>query len=537
MERDEVARRLESIRERVREHLREEVRSRLPNDLPETEPAALEPHEFTPLPRTPNLNTTQFLEDCNRGAEITAPIDLTSRVPVVGRLLTLLRRLARPFVQPILDPYLDRQERFNASLVRHLNELGQRLERRLGRIQDVLESWADDPTELEGRLDSALAGYDAALRHRQAILFDALEEELVAIENAARDLASDNAARIEEVWVRLVERSQAVDRRFEEKDAALEAALRAGMRGETYAELMGLRRQLRETVEKLQLEVRGPDPADADDGGGGEESERVPPAPAVTEGRGLAGVHDGLDASFADDDYRAFQAAFRGDPAEITRRLRDHVRGFEGAPGPIADLGCGRGEFLDLLSEAGHDTVGVEINAADVETCSARGLAAVEADIFDWLGAREEGTLGGIFMAHVIEHLLPRDWARFVDLAASRLAPGGRMVVETINPESLYALVRAYVLDPTHVRPVHPKLLSFFAQRAGFHPVEVRMLAEVPEDERPVGLSEALAGGHADLRTLIYGLNERLARIDKLCCAPQEYALYATLPDAPGSDE
>ena len=238
-----------------------------------------------------------------------------------------------------------------------------------------------------------------------------------------------------------------------------------------------------------------------------------------------------LGESMGHEDYRSFQDRFRGEPEVIAERMRNHVERFAAVDGRVADLGCGRGEFLDLLRDAGIVAVGVELNAVDVEECTRRGHEAVTADLFDWLEQQDDASLGGIFMAQVIEHLPPADWQRFIELAARKLAAGGRVVVETINPESLYAMARAYVIDPTHVRPVHPDLLAFLARRAGLHPVEVEFQAPVPADERATGLPFFQEPPSDDTSAELVALREALVRLDRICCAPQEYTLQATRPE------
>jgi O-antigen chain-terminating methyltransferase len=355
------------------------------------------------------------------------------------------------------------------------------------------------------------------------VLFSALTEELTTLQNLARDSSSRHAAD-------LVELSVKVDRRFDEKDEALETlhqqitqeiASALERLESTAAEFLNIRAVLRQVRDEAGQQLAAGSPAR-----GSRDNDGTVGDPAW----------EGLDAWLGDQDYRAFQASFRGDPQEIADRMRVHLALFAGVKGPIADLGCGRGEFLDLLAEAGHRAIGVETNAADVEECLERGHEAVVADLFDWLEQREPGSLGAVFLAQVIEHLAPPQWQRLVDLAATRLEPGGCLVVETINPESIYAMLRAYVADPTHVRPVHPDLLEFLARRAGFFPVQVELQAPVPKDERPADLPVDAFADDPPLLRLAGAVQEVLTRVDRLCFAPQEYTLWAKRPDGSSGD-
>jgi len=455
-------------------------------------------------------------------------------VPVFGPLINLSRRLTRPLVKVFLGGNFRRQQRFNEHTVRHLNELGQLLERRVRALEEALAVWSANPSGIEARLRRSLDEYDAALRQRHMLLFSALEEEIFVLQNLARNAA--HRSDVEVLHRKFDERAAAMDERFEEKDRAFAAlAARAGAlsdlggrvdraiaefrsrsdavgssvtRMESHiAELLTLRTSLRQAI----------------DGGAVEKA-------TGKEGAAAPRTVEQISEWMIDEDYRAFQAGFRGDPEEIAERMRGHVARFDGVSGPVADLGCGRGEFLDLLAEAGIGAVGVEINAADVAECVERGHTAQVGDLFEWLAARKQGSLGGIFMAQVIEHLPPPDWQRIVELAITRLEPGGKLAIETINPESLYALARAYVIDPTHVRPVHPRLLAFLARRAGFHPVEVQLQAPVPDHERATGVSLHWADDNPAGAQFAESIQEALLRLDRVTSAPQEYTLYATRP-------
>ncbi len=515
MDQNEIAERLKDLRERIRAELAEEAPPRLSDGLPESGRPELAEFVLPPAPSEPQIASSPHLQAANDLAVITGPIEVRSRVPVVGPLLTLLRRMARPFVQPFLDPYLARQERFNAEVVRHLNVHGVQLENRLAAIYSTLCERVIEPRQIESRLDTALAEYDETLRQRHVVLFDALEEELWAVRAHITESWQQMAGALHDFDVRFVQRAQAVDGRFDEKDAVVTGlAERLDRVGDLpgKAEMFETRTVLAETLAALEGVAPGAALA-------GETASSEPfDMPLWRQLREWMG----------DQDYRAHQTAFRGKPEEISERMRAHVGRFEEAPGPVADLGCGRGEFLELLRDAGIEAIGVEINDADVSDCVANGFDAVHADLFDWLEDRDKESLGGIFVAQVIEHLPPPRWQDLVRLAVSRLAPGGRLLIETINPESLFALMRAYVIDPTHVRPVHPSLLAFLANRAGFEQVDVYYQAEVPDAARPLALDEGLSGDDPDLRRVLEELNQRLHRVDELCCRPQEYALVAT---------
>ena len=538
MDRDEVARRLERIRAVVRDELGMSDPAAFDDPEPEQRPFHLRPETDVVFRADPQLGVTDDLREANRAADIFAP--LPSQAPVVGPFITFVRRLMRPLVKAFAGEPLGRQQQFNAHTVRHLNELGGRLEARMR----GLEEWAEN---VDARLLKSLDDYDAALRQRHMTLFSALEEEV--------SIAHATAQRVQKLEELVVERAQAVDRRFAEKDEVFDRAVSEWRRREgalddavgQIGELMAMRSLLRKALETASAggPPRAPAPTAASEPAaasapGAESGSTVAtgPAAAPTAAPDSAtapapSAWSELGEWMGDADYRSFQDRFRGDPQVIAERMRSHLARFQSAPGPVADLGCGRGEFLDLLREAGSEAVGVEINAADVDECRRRGHEAVVADLFDWLEGRADGELGGIFMAQVIEHLPPTDWQRFVDLAARKLAPGGRVVVETINPESLYALARAYVIDPTHIRPVHPELLAFLARRAGLYPVEIELQSPVPESERATGLPFFQQPGAGELSEEVASLKEALVRLDRICCAPQEYTLQAFKPEIP----
>lgn len=238
----------------------------------------------------------------------------------------------------------------------------------------------------------------------------------------------------------------------------------------------------------------------------------APPAPAVA----AAAARAAEDAT-----YVAFENRFRGSREEIRERLSSYVELFRDAA-PVADLGCGRGEFLELLREAGVAGVGAETNAQAAGECRRRGLDVEEVSLVDFLRARAAGSLGGVFAAQVVEHLPPSVLQASLAAAHRALRPGGLLVLETVNVRSVLAFLEVYNRDLTHERPLHPDTLGFLAAAAGFSEVRIELRSPVDAATR---LQAVPADGLPPLAAA--ALNENVARLNALLYGPQEYALIA----------
>src|SRR5436190_19769532 len=166
----------------------------------------------------------------------------------------------------------------------------------------------------------------------------------------------------------------------------------------------------------------------------------------------------------------------RGSTDDVRARQRVYVDDFHGAA-PVLDVGCGRGEFLALLGEVGVEARGIEADADLVAFARGEGLDVEQGDALAALEALDEGSLGGIFLAQVVEHLPPPQLVRLLELAHAKLRPGGVLVAETINPLSPIAL-RNYFADLTHAQPLVAETLALLTEQAGFGAVETRYLNE-----------------------------------------------------------
>ncbi|HEX5854988.1 MAG TPA: class I SAM-dependent methyltransferase, partial [Thermoanaerobaculia bacterium] len=216
----------------------------------------------------------------------------------------------------------------------------------------------------------------------------------------------------------------------------------------------------------------------------------------------------------ADDPLRAglymdFEEHFRGSEAEIRERQAKDAARFRGAKGPVADLGCGRGEFLEAVKAEGLTGIGCDANPVMAARAVEKGLAVEAADLFAWLLARPDASLAGITAFQVVEHLPPASLFDLVELAVRKLAPEGRLLFETVNPESVYAM-RWFWMDLTHVRPVPAPSLARLLTASGLREVAVDWRSPVPESE---GLPEGL------------GDDPRFAPLARLLFGPQDYAV------------
>jgi O-antigen chain-terminating methyltransferase len=209
-------------------------------------------------------------------------------------------------------------------------------------------------------------------------------------------------------------------------------------------------------------------------------------------------------------DYFAFESRMRGSVESIRERQRGYLDELR-QNAPVLDIGCGRGELLGLLREAGVAARGIDADADMVAYARGDGLEVEQADLVTYLEAAADGLLGAIFMGQVVEHLPAPTLVQALRLATAKLRPGGVLIAETINPLSPIAL-RNYFADLTHAQPLVPETLELLARQSGFVETEIRFLNEpaerLTEPDDPV-------------------IAANVRRLNDLLFAPLDYALVA----------
>jgi len=214
--------------------------------------------------------------------------------------------------------------------------------------------------------------------------------------------------------------------------------------------------------------------------------------------------------------YLSLEDQFRGSRAEIKERLRVYLPWIarvraSGEQMPILDVGCGRGEWLELLRDEGVSAGGVDSNRVLVQQCRQNNLEVAEADLIVHLRSLPDASLRVITGFHIIEHLPIETLVRFLDETVRVLRPGGLVIFETPNPQNVLVGTCNFYFDPTHRNPLPSPIAKFLLESRGFTDVEVLNLN--PSDENPVA-----------------GDNELVRRFNQYFYGPMDYAVIGWRP-------
>lgn len=203
--------------------------------------------------------------------------------------------------------------------------------------------------------------------------------------------------------------------------------------------------------------------------------------------------------------YRRLEDALRGSEPHVRADVMHYVRLAAGHP-PVLDVGCGRGEFLAACRDAGMAAQGVDLNERSVADLRQRGFAVELGGIPECFAPIATASLGSVLAMHVVEHL-PVDALLALFRESFRvLRPGGLLMIETPNAESILAAASEFWRDPTHIAPRHPAALTVLAREHGFEIDEVRAVHELPEGAK-VAILET---DPPELQRVIHAVNDRL---------------------------
>lgn len=223
-------------------------------------------------------------------------------------------------------------------------------------------------------------------------------------------------------------------------------------------------------------------------------------------------------------DYFDFENHFRGDRTLIKTRQTQYLPYFKNCRS-VVDIGCGRGEFLQLLKENNIDAVGVDTYDEFVDYCRDLDLDAICDDGNHYLSSIDH--TDGIFVGQVVEHMTTEQIIQLCNIAWEKLDPGAYLIIETPNPTSLAIYTHAFYMDPSHVKPVHPMTMEYFLKNAGFKDVNViytpcsRLDTEIPRlDGENIKNLDAF--------------NDAMHVVSETLFGSQDYAIIARKPEERG---
>ena len=421
------------------------------------------------------------------------------------------RGAAQRLLWPLLAPLLARQQGFNASVVHHINrniECHRHIRTSVTDLVHTLQEALRGMTSFEIRVvryAQDLGPYVESQVLEVGALSRRITEDLAQITGGLAPTVSGVADELRKRW----ETSVATERRLEEQMNELSATLEARMN--ELSATVAVAHQVAQTLKREIARVRSVTPSAA----GGEAA--LPP-----------GSGGPVTAELDSYKYVGFEDAFRGSRDDIRARLEQYLEYFEGST-DVLDVGCGRGEFLELLRGRGIGARGVDVNHEMVEQCRARGLVVDKTDLLAHLSRLEDGALGGLFASQVVEHLEPRYLLEALDLAFHKLRPGSVLILETINVASWSAFFQSYIRDITHVLPLHPDTLRYLVTASGFQHTDIvyrspcaphHQLERMPEVERT-----AAGRDLADLARVVRTFNQNADKLNRLLFADQDYAV------------
>jgi 2-polyprenyl-3-methyl-5-hydroxy-6-metoxy-1,4-benzoquinol methylase len=201
-----------------------------------------------------------------------------------------------------------------------------------------------------------------------------------------------------------------------------------------------------------------------------------------------------------DEFYKAFEDEFRGEEEEIKRKLtfytpllKAYSEAYPSSKPKALDIGCGRGEMLSLYEELGFEAFGIDTNKIMVSYASSKGLHVELSDAISFLKAQDSNTYDVISLIHVLEHL-PFEYAFELYKEVFRtLKEGGSFIIEFPYTDNIPMGTIDFYLDPTHLKPIHPKAVKFILEYDGFIGVSYHGLNGVDKDPQSIGFEDAFS--------------------------------------------
>ena len=464
---------VEEIMRKIRENIRKRRESGAYTDIDEMKDLIDEPLQAAETGELDIDNLQQERDYLNRNWDTHAEYSISSHRRFTGWFLIRGRQLVHGEVRRYVDLIVGKQNEFNAYVVRVVNNLIQSIEDKLKQTRTEISAEIEDKV---GQVKTEICGE----------IEDKVGQVKTEISSEIDDKVGQTRAEIGgEINNRVGQAKTEITSEIDGKVNEVVATINEDIKNKAW-----LANLLEQRIGKKQ-------------------EEELP----LT----------GADAEEAMN-FFVFEEKFRGAREDIKERQLKFLEYSKGCKN-VLDIGCGRGEFLEILKENGINAKGIDINEDMVRYCQSKGLNVEKADAIEYLDKIEDKSLDSIFLDQVVEHLEPKYLVKLLELCHKKLKFGYYIVIETVNPLSLTSFANFY-LDLSHKKPIHPETLKFLAESAGFREMEVKFFSPIPDEYKlkKVEVGENI-GVEEKERKIIEIYNYNVEKLNVILYGYQDYAV------------
>ena len=427
-----------------------------------------------------------------RGLSIPVAMRRLGRLPVIGYLVRMIIAILR------LPRLLQNQNQFEfyslslqERIVAHQNQYQKDLSDAVVQIQGKMLEAQQKATEQQQSIELSLRQHEE-LAGRYTNLEKTIEARFAEARQSINDLTSYAATQIQSISRRQdEERAEQLSRQQQfrtdlDGQVTKQQQLRAEL-AQQATKQQQLRSEIDEQIQQLLLrQQRAHDELAAQENRLRVLLEGVNRNADAIQGSSFAQVVAEETDHLLDGFYASFEDQFRGDREEVRRRLQVYIPILKehDITSDVLDIGCGRGEWLELLKSEGVEAQGIDRNRVFVEECGRAGLSVIEADALTHLRSLPSESLNAVTSFHLVEHLQFEILIKLLDEIVRTLRRGGLLILETPNPENILVGSCNFYADPTHRHPIPSETLQFLLESRGLHDVKILKLR--PRDEAKI---------------------------------------------------
>lgn len=470
------------------------------------------------------------IKEINQNWDVNTPKRITSHRKLLGKFIVFGKKIVKKFLFWYVDPTIEQQKYFNASSTRSINEMYKLLTDIIPMINEMyneVNNVKNNNSVLVERveyLDSEIHQISSILNNK----IDILEQKMSQMQQQIETDHSNTIDKEKTIYSYIESEINKVTNYIDQERYRLELDFKSIRNEINYSE------KLNKYTQNFNLLINKLSQENALNTKIADLNNKVTKLEQTIQTNnnsllieylkmqnGFIENQQKTDNSNISINYLDFENKFRGSEEDIKEKFKVYLKYIENK-NKILDIGCGRGEMLELLKENNIEALGIDINDHMINHCKTKGLNVKKADALEYLTKTEDNTLEGVFMGQVVEHLDFNYLITLMNIIKQKLTPEGILIIESPNPLCLYIYSYGFFVDPSHSKPVHPYTMDYVLNDIGFKEVKLKLLSPVPEDSSLTYLNESSENDEN-----INKLNENFKKINKLLFSYQDYAIIA----------